>query len=153
MNLNRQLIQDIALLVARLAMAWTMIAHGWQKFFDYGLEGTAAYMGEAGVPVPALSATFAATVELGGGILLLAGVATRLASLGMIAVMAGAYLFAQDSSTIYMEADGYGYVLAVAACSLLLVAIGSGRFGADHLIAKRFLKESRNEDSSAAVSR
>ncbi|GAB3723988.1 DoxX family protein [Nocardiopsis nanhaiensis] len=138
MNLNRQMILDLGILVARLGMGWTMVAHGWQKFFEWGVEGTAAFMGAGGVPLPMISAPFAGAVELGGGLLLIAGVATRLASLGMVFVMAGAFVFAQNSSTIYMADDGYGYVMAVAVCCLLLAATGSGRFGGDHLIAKRF---------------
>ena len=138
MKPNQRLTLDVTVLVARLAMGWTMIAHGAQKFFEWGIEGTAAHMGAGGVPLPLLSASFAATVELGGGLLLALGALTRLAALGMVAVMAGAFVFAQDSTTIFVQDDGYGYVLAVAVCCLLITATGSGRFGADRLIADRF---------------
>lgn len=103
-----------------------------------GVEGTAAYMGAGGVPLPLLSASFAAAVELGGGVLLVLGALTRIAALGMVAVMAGAFVFAQDSTTIFVQDDGYGYVLAVAVCCLLIAALGSGRFGVDRLLAARF---------------
>ncbi|GAA1099290.1 DoxX family protein [Nocardiopsis metallicus] len=138
MKPNQQLTLDLAVLIARLAMGWTMIAHGAQKFFEWGIEGTAAYMGAGGVPLPLVSASFAAAVELGGGVLLVLGALTRVAALGMVAVMAGAFVFAQDSTTIFVQDDGYGYVMAVAVCCLLLAVLGSGKFGVDRLITERF---------------
>ncbi|WP_017585528.1 DoxX family protein [Nocardiopsis ganjiahuensis] len=136
MKPNRLLTLDVTVLVARLGMGWTMIAHGAQKFFEWGIEGTAAYMGAGGVPLPLISASFAATVELGGGALLVLGALTRVAALGMVVVMAGAFTFAQDSTTIFVQDDGYGYVLAVAVCCLLIAALGSGRFGVDRWLAE-----------------
>jgi len=34
--------QDVALLLGRLALGVVLIAHGWQKFFSFGLSGAAA---------------------------------------------------------------------------------------------------------------
>lgn len=137
MGVDHRIITDLGILIARLGIGWIMVAHGWQKFFVWGLEGTAAAMGEGGVPLPLLSAAFTAFVELVGGAALVAGAAVRPAALGMAFVMAGAFVFVQGGNGVYMENDGYGFVLSIAVCCLLLAATGSGRFGVDHLVVER----------------
>ena len=52
--------QNIALLIGRIALGVVLIAHGWQKFFTFGISGVAANFDTMGVPLPAVSATFAA---------------------------------------------------------------------------------------------
>ena len=62
------LARDLAILVARIGIGAVFIAHGWQKLVTNGVDGTAAFFGSVGIPLPAAAAWFAALVEVGGGV-------------------------------------------------------------------------------------
>src|ERR1700754_4050560 len=68
--------RDYAVLVGRLLLGVVMFAFGWEKWVTKGLSATAVGMKNNGVPFPVLSATFAGTVELLGGALLILGALT-----------------------------------------------------------------------------
>jgi putative oxidoreductase len=59
--------RDLAVLVARVAVGVVFLAHGWQKLFTNGIDGTAAFFDQVGVPAAHAAAWFAAVVELAGG--------------------------------------------------------------------------------------
>ena len=63
--------RDVVLLLARGLLGVVLVAHGWQKFMTWGIDGTTAAFTDLGVPLPSVSATFAAVVELVGGVLLI----------------------------------------------------------------------------------
>src|SRR5262245_55544959 len=64
--------------VVRVAMAIIMIHAGWLKWFHTGVTtGVTASMAKSGFPVPGAFAFVAATLELGGGLLLLVGLFGR----------------------------------------------------------------------------
>ncbi|AWB83698.1 DoxX family protein [Corynebacterium liangguodongii] len=65
--------KDVVLVVARVIIGVIFIAHGWQKFTEWGLDGTAETFAGMGVPFPFVAATGAATAELLGGVALLIG--------------------------------------------------------------------------------
>jgi putative oxidoreductase len=48
-----------------------------------GYDGTVGYMGSLGLPAPALFTVLAIIIEIGAGLLVLAGFKTRLVSLGL----------------------------------------------------------------------
>ena len=130
-------VRDTALLLARVAIGVIFFAHGWQKLFTNTVDGTAAFFGQAGVPLPTLSAWFATIVELVGGGLLIIGLAVPIAGLLLFADMIGAYLFVHAGNGIFVSENGYELVLALGAASLVLAAVGAGRFSLDHVIAGR----------------
>ena len=78
--------QDITLLIGRIALGIVLVAHGWQKFFTFGISGVAANFDKMGVPLPTVGATFAGVVELVGGILLIVGLVVPLVGL-LVAVV------------------------------------------------------------------
>lgn len=127
-------LRDAALLVARLLLGTVMIAHGWQKFATWGIDGTAASFGQMGVPAPTLSAGFAATVELLGGIALVLGLLTPVAGLLLALNMFGAYLFAHTGHGIFTKEGGWELVGALGAGALALAGAGAGRFSLDALL-------------------
>ena len=51
-------LHDAALLIARAAIGFILMAHGLQKFLQYTLDGTAASFTQMGIPVPAAAAAF-----------------------------------------------------------------------------------------------
>jgi putative oxidoreductase len=129
--------RDALLLVARVLVGVVLIAHGWQKFAQYGIGGTAASFGRMGVPLPAASAVFAAVVELVGGIALLAGAATVVAATLVVLDMLGAFLLVHVGNGVFVTDNGFELVWAIAAVALVLVAVGAGRFSVDHALRGR----------------
>jgi putative oxidoreductase len=64
------------LLAVRLYWGWQFIQTGWGHLTH--LDKVTAYFGELGIPFPGLNAPFISTLEFVGGILLAAGLASRL---------------------------------------------------------------------------
>ncbi|HKG50165.1 MAG TPA: DoxX family protein [Actinomycetales bacterium] len=141
--------RDTALLLARVGIGLVFFAHGWQKLFTNGVDGTSAFFGQVGVPLPTLSAWFAAVVELVGGAALILGIAVPAAALLLVIDMIGAFLFVHAGNGLFMEKNGFELVLALAAASLVLGVLGAGRFSLDHAVLNRF----RARSGEAALSR
>ena len=132
-----QTARDALMLVARIVLGVVLIAHGWQKFAQYGIGGTAASFAKMGVPLPAVSAVFAAVVELVGGLALLAGAATVVAALLVVLDMLGAFVLVHIGNGVFVADGGFELVGVIAAAALLLAAAGPGRFSVDHALAGR----------------
>jgi putative oxidoreductase len=132
-----QTVRDALMLAARIVLGVVLIAHGWQKFAQYGIGGTAASFAKTGVPLPAVSAVFAAVVELVGGIALLAGAATVVAALLVVLDMLGAFVLVHIGNGVFVADGGFELVGVIAAAALLLAAAGPGRFSVDHALAGR----------------
>ena len=130
-------VRDAGLLLARVVTGAVFIAHGWQKLATNGVEGTAAFFGQAGVPLPTLSAWFATLVELVGGAALVLGVAVPVVGLLLALDMLGAYLFVHAGNGIFVDAGGWELVGALGAVSLALAAVGAGRISVDALLGDR----------------
>src|SRR5436305_970107 len=96
---------DWALLFARLALGAIFFAHGSQKVLGWfggpGIHATVAGMTKLGLP--AVIAYFTMTVEFLGGLGLIFGVLSRLASLGIIAVMLGAIFTVHLPNGLFMN--------------------------------------------------
>ena len=129
--------RDLALLIARIGLGVVFIAHGWQKLVTNGVDGTAGFFASVGVPLPTVSAWFATLVELVGGGLLVLGLAVPLAGLLLVADMIGAWLFVHRGSGVFVADGGWELVLALGVGSLVLAAVGAGRYSIDHLLASR----------------
>ncbi|MDI6099442.1 DoxX family protein [Actinoplanes sp. NEAU-A12] len=135
--MNNTMLRDLTLLVTRVALGVVFIAHGWQKFDEWGLDGTAAAFGQMGVPLPTASAWFAAIIELAGGVALIAGLAVPLVALLLAVDMIGALLIVHAGNGVFVSAGGFELVLTLAAAALLLGVSGAGRFSVDRLVAPR----------------
>lgn len=73
-------------LLLRLILAPVMIQGGWVK--ATGFSGTVSWFGNTlGMPLPEVMAFLATAAELGGGIMLLAGLATRLVAVPLMITM------------------------------------------------------------------
>jgi putative oxidoreductase len=123
--------QDLVLLAARALVGVVLIAHGWQKLNDWGLDGTEAGFADMGVPNAGPAAAFAVIAELGGGALLLLGLFTPIAALLVAADMAGAFWFAHRGTTVFVGDGGWELVAVIAAAALALFAAGAGRLSLD----------------------
>ena len=130
-------LRDVALLVARVAIGFILLAHGWQKFDEFTLDGTAAAFGDMGVPAPAAAALFAVVVELVGGLLLIAGLLTPVAAALNALNLLGAFVIVHAGNGVFVDDGGFELVLALLAGLLVIGALGAGRYSADELLARR----------------
>ena len=82
---------DLGLMLIRLALGTVFVMHGWQKLSVMGLAGVAGFLTTLGIPVPSVSAALLIAAELGGGLLMLAGLFTRPVAFVLAGEMAAAY--------------------------------------------------------------
>ena len=68
---------QIALGLIRIIVGVIFFAHGYQKFFAMGIEGTTGFFTQVGAPLPGISAIVVASLELVGGLSLVAGFIAR----------------------------------------------------------------------------
>jgi putative oxidoreductase len=129
--------RDLAVLVSRVAVGLVFLAHGWQKLFTNGIDGTAAFLDQAGVPAASAAAWIAALVEVAGGAALILGLAVPVAGLLLLIDMIGAFAFVHAGAGLFVEQGGYELVLVLGAAALLLAVLGAGRYSLDHLLAGR----------------
>jgi putative oxidoreductase len=128
-------VRDLGILLARIGVGLVFVIRGWQKLVTVGVGDTAATFRQSGVPFPAVSAWYATIVELFGGIALIVGLAVHLVGALLVLDMAGAYLFVATHQAILPTTMGNQLVIAMGTASLLLAAVGAGRFSLDHLLA------------------
>ena len=120
---------DAVLLVARLLLAPLFILAGVNKLG--AMEATTGYIAAMGLPLPEVVFIGTVALEIGAGLLLLAGYKTRLAAiaLGVFSILA-ALIFHSD----FAQADqitAFLKNLAIAGGLFALAVAGSGRFGLD----------------------
>lgn len=83
----------LAPLAARVTLGLVFIESGWGKL--HHLDKVTAFFTELGIPAPGLQAPFVSSVELVGGLLVLLGKGSRIASVLLAATMVVAILTAK----------------------------------------------------------
>ncbi|MBT0566359.1 DoxX family protein [Williamsia sp. CHRR-6] len=129
-------VRDLAVLVARIGIGVIFLAHGLQKL-DNGYAATKAMFTTIDAPVPAVTSLLAIVIEVGGGAALILGLLTPLAGIALALNMLGAYLLVHMDSGLYVKDGGYEFVLALGVASLLIAAVGAGRFSLDAILADK----------------
>jgi putative oxidoreductase len=122
-------------LLARLCLGVTFIGTGWGKL--HSLEQVTQFFTELHIPAPAVQAAFISGLELVGGILLLAGLLTRLFSALLACTMTVAILTAK-----LPDIHGLGDLtstteFAYLALFVWLAIAGAGALSVDRLIVKQ----------------
>jgi putative oxidoreductase len=124
----------------RLAVGLVILPHGLQKlagwFGGFGFKGTMNFFTET-MGLPWLVGFLVIVIESFGALALILGFATRLAALGLIAVMAGAIITTHLPVGFFMnwfgnqEGEGFEFHLLVIAMALVLLLSGGGVWSAD----------------------
>ncbi|GAB2658880.1 DoxX family protein [Nocardia goodfellowii] len=125
---------DLVLLLVRLVVGGTMIAHGVNHWLGGGrIAGTARWFGGLGLRFPTAQAWFSVITEIGAGALLVLGLLTAPASAAVLSVMLVAGLLAHRGNGFFVFREGYEYVLVLATAALALGVLGPGRWSLDRL--------------------
>jgi putative oxidoreductase len=134
---------DVVPLVLRLTLAVVMFPHGAQKalgwFGGSGLRGSIDFLRKSGVASPV--AVLAIMVEFLGPLGLAVGFLTRVAALGIAAVMLGAILTVHRRYGFFMnwygkqQGEGFEYHVLVIGLAIALVLSGAGAWSLDAMIA------------------
>ena len=130
------------LLAIRLYWGWQFCQDGWGKLTHLGR--VTEFFTSLGLPAPGATATMVASIEFVGGMLFVAGIASRLVSLVLFVNMTMAYLSVPDDRTNFAHIfskpeDFYGatpYTYWFAA--LLILILGPGLFAVDTLVSRWF---------------
>ncbi|MDF0532404.1 DoxX family protein [Tsukamurella sp. 8F] len=129
--------QNTATTVARVIIGIVFVAHGWQKFSDYGIAAVGASFEKMGVPAPHAAAWFSGIAELAGGVLLIVGVAIPVVAVVLIVDMLGAIFTAHSEQGLI---GGYELPLALIAGLVAVGLANQGPLAADTHVLKRFAK-------------
>ena len=133
-------LQSPLLLVVRLYWGWQLATNGWGKL--HSLPRVTEFFASLGLPAPGPTATFVASFEFVGGILLALGLLSRITALGITIDMLMAYITADRAALLsffsdpgkFYVADPYTFLFA----GLLILIFGPGKISLDTLLARRF---------------
>lgn len=126
----------------RVLLAAIFISSGLSKVT--GWEGSLAYVGSAGLPLPSELLLLAAIVtELVGGALVVVGFQTRAAALALAgfsivsAILFHNYWAVTDAQMAYIQSIMFWKNLSMAGGFLVLAGHGAGALAVDNLLAKK----------------
>jgi putative oxidoreductase len=134
---NRQI--NVGLTILRVVVGAIFVAHGAQKIFVFGFDGVAGAFGQMGIPMAGILGPFVALVELFGGLALISGLLTRLASFGLLSTMVVAILQVHLKNGFFAP-TGVEFPLSLLASTAMIVITGAGNFSIDSLIGRRNVK-------------
>lgn len=123
-------------IVIRVLVGSIFAYHGYDKF-RAGIGNVEMFFASFDVPLAEIAAPAVAVLEIVGGIALIAGVATRIASLVLSVVMVGALVFVKTEVGLLGSAGepvGAEIDLALLAGLLTVIVLGPGRASVDHAI-------------------
>jgi len=129
-------LQDAFLLLVRLYWGWQLVGAGWGKLTN--VAAAARFFDSIGIPWPTAAAVLSGCGEFFGGLLLIAGLASRAASLVLLVNMTVALLTAHtgDARAILAEpsrlvtSPPFTFLLA----SLIVLLFGPGVVSLDALV-------------------
>jgi putative oxidoreductase len=126
---------SIGLLIIRLVIGLSFMAHGAQKLFGwfggYGLKGTGGWMESLGLKPGVMMALMAGLAELIGGLLFTLGLLTPLAAIMIAATMVMAIVKVHAPNGYWATQNGYENNLTLIAVVIGLALIGPGKYALD----------------------
>ena len=154
---------SLAALTLRFLLGLVIFPHGAQKLFGwfggYGFDGTMGFMtGQVGLSY--IVALLVILIESIGALLILFGLGTRIAALGIFGLFAGIVFKAHLSHGFFMNwagtqgGEGIEYFVLLLGTALVLLVTGGGKASVDVWLvtnpAKKAIRKSENYQSLAA---
>jgi putative oxidoreductase len=131
--------RDVALLVARLSLAWIFIYHGsstlFGAFHGQGIHAQAQYFAHtAGLQPATLLAVLNGISEFFGGIAVAVGFLSRFSAFTLVVDMVLAMATVSVANGIVGSSSGSGYELnlALGGLAFVIMLLGPGRIALDH---------------------
>ena len=128
---------DYAAFLLRIALGTMFIAHALLKIMVFTPAGTAGFFASLGVPgwfaYPVMFA------ELAGGIMLVAGIQTRIVSLALLPVLLGSIVLVHGGNGwLYTnENGGWEYSAFLIVASLVQALLGDGAYRVTELFSRK----------------
>ncbi|CRX38122.1 Conserved putative membrane protein [Estrella lausannensis] len=130
--------QHFVLLAFRLYFGYNFFLAGYQKF--HNIKETAAFFGQLGIPLADAQAYLVASVEMACGILLIVGLASRLAAIPLIITMIVALLTAHSKGAFQIFSNPSAFLsempVSYLIVSLVIFVFGAGWFSLDYLFGR-----------------
>lgn len=137
---------NVAGLVARIALGIVILPHGLQKlagaFGGYGFSATIGYFTSTGIPV--IIAFLIIMAESFGSLGLITGFLSRFSAFGISLVMLGATFLVHLPNGFFMnwsgqqQGEGFEFHILALGLALLVMIFGGGKWSIDKLISNRF---------------
>ncbi|MEV4102679.1 DoxX family protein [Nonomuraea sp. NPDC049649] len=126
---------DVALLVIRVCVGLTLVAHGLNHAFGGGkIAGTARWFEGLGLRPGVVHAWSSVLAEVAAGLGLVFGLLTPLACAAGIGVMTVAGVISHRRNGFFVFKDGYEYVLMIAMMCAAVALAGPGAASIDHAL-------------------
>jgi putative oxidoreductase len=135
------------LFILRVVLGLVILPHGAQKLFGwfggYGFKGTMGFF-TGTLHIPTVAALLVIAAESFGALGLVFGLFTRLAALGIAAVMLGAAYIAHRPNGFFMnwsgqqKGEGFEYHLLAVGMALVLIVYGGGALSLDAWLPAQF---------------
>ena len=125
--MNDQDRTNYAAFVLRIGLGTVFMAHGYLKVFIVTLPGAAQFFDSAGLP--GWLAYPVAILEIGGGALLIAGIATRIVSVILMPILVGALWYHSGNGWLFVNTHGgWEYPAFVIVATTAPGLLGRGAF-------------------------
>lgn len=127
---NNNKLNNWSLTILRIVLGVIFTYHGYTKLFVAGgFSGTVGFFTAIKIPLPIFSALLVSVVEFAGGLLLLAGLLVRLASVALIIEMLVAFfkVHLKMGFMITQTAYGYEFILLILASLIVVLVNGAGK--------------------------
>jgi putative oxidoreductase len=135
---------DVSLTTLRVVLGVVFFAHGAQRMLGWfggdGFQGTMGALTQTGMPAPV--AVLIICAQFFGGLGLVAGLLTRIASLGIAGLMIGAIFMVHLQNGFFMnwmgtqKGEGIEFHLLALAMAAALLLRGAGAFSLDRALSK-----------------
>jgi putative oxidoreductase len=121
---------DLALLGLRIGLGVLFILNGWGKVSH--VAGDVGLWQRLHLPLPHVFAPIHAVVEFGGGILLIAGLFTRIVGFLLAVDMLGALFLVKIHTSTFIQQEWLAFWI-----SLALLLVGAGSLSVDTILERR----------------
>ena len=132
--------QQFGIAILRIITGIVFVAHGAQKVFTFGFGGVGGAFASMGVPLPTVTGPLIGLIELLGGVALIVGLFTRVASILLACDMLGAIVLVHAKGGFFLPA-GLEFVLMLFGASLALLFAGPGALSVDAVLASRRVRQ------------